>query len=46
MIDPQTDEIYGCVYHHFSGVELKFPNNFHDDFFLQMINARLFSLGG
>ena len=31
MIDPQTDEIYGCVYH--SGVELKFPNNFHDDFF-------------
>ena len=30
-----------CVYHHFSGVELRFPNDFQGDF-LQMINAKLF----
>ena len=37
----------GCVYHHFSGVEieLRFPNDFQGDF-IQMINAKLFWLGG
>ena len=23
---------FGCVYHHFSGVELRFPNDFQGDF--------------
>ena len=23
---------YGCVYHHFSGIELRFPNDFQGDF--------------
>ena len=26
------DKRLGCVYHHFSGVELRFPNDFQGDF--------------
>ena len=40
MIVKPLRVVLGCVYHHFSGVELRFPNDFR--WFLQMINAKLF----
>ena len=36
----------GCVYHHFSGVELYKVSKRLSGWFLQMINAKLFWLGG